>query len=586
MENQPSFRQKLARLFNLLFILLLAILVLISIIFARVLNTEVYHSSQEKLNGLSSNVRQSFNDVESLAQTVLHNNTIITDLPKTAQIPMQTTETYHLRQEMQREVNTARLNIPNIKDVYLLNNKNENQAGYIFDSGDIGAGWSVSEIKRALAQQPNRQGRWFFSPNLTSAFYAQTVFDAPKLNRQPLGLLIIVADTSFIQSEIRHTQVFNRDDYFVMRYQHQLYTTETDGGPFKHFLKTHRYLADQTKQDYQIQKIQNQNYYFLQSQNETFGFYYFIHNRQILTRVIQFEAVLFILMILILSMIYFAMRRNLNDLVAPIQNLAQLMGTSKSADDLAKLKSTVAQTPYLTNQDEVGVLYRSFDRLIINMDELVVKNYQAKILTREMELKSLQAQIDPHFLYNTLDSINMLALSKGDQEISEMVTNLALLFRQRVKTNQTFATVATELKLVDAYIKIQTIRFGQRLAFSKTVAPDTLQLKMPSLMIQPLIENSMKYALSQMAETTKIQLIIQKEKQYLVIQVIDNGPGFKTVAAQSGGSTHVGLANIKQRLARLYNDQAQLTIDSTAYQATKVQISIPLVPQNKGKDVT
>nr|WP_245249263.1 histidine kinase [Vagococcus allomyrinae] len=214
--------------------------------------------------------------------------------------------------------------------------------------------------------------------------------------------------------------------------------------------------------------------------------------------------------------------------------------------------------------------------MIEEIDQLISQNYQAKILAQEIEFKALQAQLDPHFLYNTLDSINWLALNKEETEISQMVTSLAFLFKKKIDNSSTTTTIEDELDLINAYIAIQSIRFQHRFTFVPVILIDDLSQVIPKLIIQPLIENSFKYAVEKMSTPCLIQLKIFEKADCLIISVSDNGPGFSDHHLDLDANHGIGLKNIAARLTVKYQLETPLTIHSSPFNQTEVTLTIPL----------
>ncbi|EAC3883748.1 sensor histidine kinase, partial [Listeria monocytogenes] len=200
--------------------------------------------------------------------------------------------------------------------------------------------------------------------------------------------------------------------------------------------------------------------------------------------------------------------------------------------------------------------------MIDELNALIKDNYEMRILSQEIEFKGLQAQLDPHFLYNTLDSINWIAIENQQWQISEMVTSLAYLFRKKIDTKSDFTTLQDELDIVHAYINIQNVRFGKRIEYIEVILVNDLSFKVPKLLIQPLIENVFKYAVNDMKETCRLVLTIEQQATFLQVSVSDNGPGFKANFSieKEGG---IGLTNIQKRLQLHYGDQASLAIVSS-----------------------
>ncbi|MEZ9836333.1 sensor histidine kinase [Vibrio sp. 10N.261.52.C11] len=190
------------------------------------------------------------------------------------------------------------------------------------------------------------------------------------------------------------------------------------------------------------------------------------------------------------------------------------------------------------------------------------------------QLKQLQSQIEPHFLFNTLATINVL-IESDSAKAKLMLEKLTDLLRVTLKNSRTEqSTIAQEVDLLDAYLNIQKIRLGERLTFSiETHEISDLQV-IPPFLIQPLVENALTHGIEPKAAGGQVNIRITQQAQQLKIEVADNGAGLKTPSANTGHG--VGLSNIRQRIETLYGDKASLTITEHAEGGVVSTILLPL----------
>jgi two-component system sensor histidine kinase YesM len=232
--------------------------------------------------------------------------------------------------------------------------------------------------------------------------------------------------------------------------------------------------------------------------------------------------------------------------------------------------------------DEVGQLKRTFRMMIQQINELITENYSKQLTIKETQFKALQAQINPHFLYNTLESINWLAKSNGQPQISKMVESLGFLLRNSISLKEALITVEEELDIVMNYITIQRFRFEERLVFELDVPADARALLLPKLTLQPLIENSIHYALESMLEPCHIRIWTKREQGRLILVVEDNGPGMeeglleqvRKGEAPTRGSG-IGLRNIEERIILAFGEGYGVSVESEQEQGTRVSVIIP-----------
>ena len=197
-------------------------------------------------------------------------------------------------------------------------------------------------------------------------------------------------------------------------------------------------------------------------------------------------------------------------------------------------------------------------------------------LQKSAELEALRAKIDPHFLFNTFNSIASL-IRINPEQAELMLEKLSGLFRFSLNSsNRTFVELDEELNIVHNYLEIEKLRFGERLKYSIT-GPDHLKSALvPPLLIQPLVENSVKHGISKMKKDGQIDVEYKKVDNKLTLTIRDNGPGFDQSAINPG----FGLQSVKERLTLLYNDQYSLEINNK----NGVQITIRIPVNGKEKE--
>lgn len=222
---------------------------------------------------------------------------------------------------------------------------------------------------------------------------------------------------------------------------------------------------------------------------------------------------------------------------------------------------------YSKRYDELGILHTNFDSMAHRIKTLVEKNYVTEILRKDAQLKALEAQIDPHFLYNTLDSINWRAKAIGENQISLMVESLGSLLRSTLNESSHHFTLKDELTLVEHYMAIQQIRYEDRLIFElETENPKLLDATLPKLCIQPLVENSIQYALEKMTDQCYIYITITKHNDILEIRVKNNGSQFEDdiLNRLQSRDLHphgfgIALRNINHRIKLQFGEEYGLT---------------------------
>ncbi|MGH9606839.1 MAG: sensor histidine kinase [Terracidiphilus sp.] len=222
----------------------------------------------------------------------------------------------------------------------------------------------------------------------------------------------------------------------------------------------------------------------------------------------------------------------------------------------------------------VGIALKVWDALRI---ELKLKEQERLLL--EARLDALQRQINPHFLFNTLNSIASLVRSQPELA-REMTVKLANILRALLKDHDTYVPLSEELKFTDDYLDIEVVRFGsEKLRVEKEIDPRTLQVLVPSILLQPLIENSIKHGLEPRIHGGTVTVRSRLEGDRVLIEVADDGVGMTgrpiSMLRRTGGG--IGIKNVQERLEVLYGNQARFSLVSNPGRGTLVSIEIPAV---------
>jgi two-component system sensor histidine kinase YesM len=267
------------------------------------------------------------------------------------------------------------------------------------------------------------------------------------------------------------------------------------------------------------------------------------------------------------------------DIVNPINKLVKAMKV---------IEKEGSHNPVQINRsDEIGFLGKSFNRMSERIDYLVNIIYKEKLTRKEAELKALQAQINPHFLFNTLENINWMAQLNGVTEISDTVTALAKLMEASIGKGDKLIPISEELEYIDNYIAILKYRFLDRFVVEKNIAEESLHILIPRLLIQPLIENSISHGLEMIRRQGKITINTYVKEDEVIIEVLDNGIGMSegelkelinSIDEKVDGSTSksgIGLSNVNKRIKLFYGEQYGVRVESSLNEYTKVTVRIP-----------
>ena len=236
------------------------------------------------------------------------------------------------------------------------------------------------------------------------------------------------------------------------------------------------------------------------------------------------------------------------------------------------------------HQDEIGELGRSFNEMLDQIQALIGREYEIKLLLNRAEYNALQAQINPHFLYNTLDTMSSIAQMKHCQEVSQLSQSLSNIFRYSLDMKHPFSTVAKEIVHLKNYIYVMNVRMQDNVKYEFDIDDEVLKDSVPRICIQPLVENALKHGLRNKRGEKRVIIRARAEKETLIISVEDNGTGLSNVIEMNqmmeennlemvAQGNSIGLGNINARLKLLYGDSFGIRVESQPDMGTKVYLS-------------
>ena len=236
-------------------------------------------------------------------------------------------------------------------------------------------------------------------------------------------------------------------------------------------------------------------------------------------------------------------------------------------------------TVYSDSEDEVGLLIRSFRRMMGEIDRLISEVYENKIALKEFELKALTAQINPHFLYNSLSIINWMAIRSDQKEISKVTLDLSTFYRTALSKGEDMVTVENCIRNIQAYLSIQLVMHDNDFQIEWNIDPQVKTEKVPKLILQPVVENALEHGLDVKEEGEKIlKLSFLDNGSDVLLRVEDNGLGMEQEVAQRlimYQAEGYGLKNVNDRICLLYGDDYTIRILSKVGEGTRVEMRIP-----------
>ena len=275
-------------------------------------------------------------------------------------------------------------------------------------------------------------------------------------------------------------------------------------------------------------------------------------------------------LIVIFSVVFFFIQRH--TIIRPIKELSE---------EVRQFNGGNYTFTEMDRRDEIGMLNRSIVKMGSNIENLIEKVYKAQLSEKDAELKYLQAQINPHFLNNTLESIRWMAMENGQPDIAAQVRALARLFKHALNSGKELTTVEEEVTYLQDYITIQKNRFGDRIRFLFDVEEAVKNCQVINLILQPLVENAIVHGLEEKLNDGVVNIRIFEDGADLVYIVEDNGLGADSAPIQQAlqknetSENAYALTNIHQRLKIRYGNQYGIHFESVLGNGTRVIVRMP-----------
>jgi two-component system sensor histidine kinase YesM len=249
----------------------------------------------------------------------------------------------------------------------------------------------------------------------------------------------------------------------------------------------------------------------------------------------------------------------------------------------------------IDGNDEIGQLYDDLNIMVESINKLINEVYlgeiqkeQLKLRQKEAEFKMLANQINPHFLYNTLETIRMKAFCNGDKEIADIVKKLGKIMRRNLEVSGKEVTLKSELELIEGYLQIQSMRFEGMVSYEMNIEDniDTESYKILPLLLQPVVENAFIHGLEEKRNKGTIIINIFIKEKLLIVKICDDGVGIKLERLQEinkkldcfeeNNGKSIGLMNVNQRIKMYYGGEYEMKIESEFGKGTIVTLFLPI----------
>ena len=526
--------------------------------------------TRQTTNNLENNIQK----IEDINLQILTSQTIQDQLKIVNEEPLDTFGLQQCRQKIERELATEGLYASYVVSVSVISLegiefsvKKEETIGTLF-------GFTEEEIYEA-----NGTSLWGLAGDTDRICVAKAILDFDTM--KPIGYINIVYENSYFSSILEDNSTEYSAASYIVNDQGRIMSTNNSP-----------YQGTEFPMDIQILRKQDKAVYDML--NSTQAFYYvgdempncwtlvqtvsvkeFYKNMK--RRIIITALVVLAMLGISLLFVWIATLR----IAKPTRELLESMKTLGKENRYPRVK--------VITQDEIGMIGTEYNRMAENIETLIEKVYKMELAQKQAELEFLQMQINPHFLYNALDTISWKALGEGNTDVSEMSIALAELLRATIK-KESFISLKEEMSTVKDYLYIQEQRFGDKISVDYQIDENLEDYQVPNFILQPLIENAIIHGLEPKVEKGKLLLRIKKQGEKLYFLIADDGVGMSEreieilyeQCEENDTSKSIGIKNVYRRLILCYGENTRFYIKSKKNKGTEIRFSIPL--QEKVKD--
>lgn len=398
-----------------------------------------------------------------------------------------------------------------------------------------------------------------------------SLFSCIKDEKEILGLLRISFNETFLNSILDEAKLGKEGKVYLLNDENKIIFTKDRSLITESFSRIENVSGPTMKYPFSIVKYP--------LHYERWSLVGVVPETEIVNQITQFNRIFFLMVILILTSIMVFAIAAARAILRPLNRIMKGMECIQQGNLNVMLESDA--------DDEFSIIIHNFNYMVERVKSLIETVYHQQVHYRKAEILALQAKLNPHFLYNTLDAIYWMLILKGEEEIGEVVVALSSILRYSISHENEFVTVREDMGQLENYLKIQRMRFEDKLEYDFHIQEEILELKIPKLLIQPLVENSIKYAFNDMKCHGVIGIRGYLEKEDLIFEVVDNGVGMSEEKIRSifagyefqSKKSGIGIQLVHHRIRYIYGEGYGISIESTVGEGTKVTVRLRKKPE-------
>ena len=533
-----------------------------------VFEKKLYDNSIRELDYYAKDVKDSLQRVSDRSYEMLLDSELQSILGKLQQTKPETLEYNQLLTSIRWSLVNDKNLKSDIQTIYYIDNY-----GNTVESGQ--AAWEIPEEEKDAFMQKIRDSNGeavFYGPTKKCKYLlcGRKMLNWQDMSLENMGTLMLVCDVGQMIERDKKLLEAEHASMFVYTDDHMIYQDIEESLP--------PLPQNKDGQGYKVLNYQGERYFMCYLSTSENGWMYvnFFPYSDVYGQVERVRNLALCSFCVVFVLLLFLIHRISEIITRPLETLVRSMQVVETGDfESAKQIPMDAE-----REDEVGLLTKEFRVMLDQIDVLVKENYEKQFLLKDTKYKMLQAQINPHFLYNTLNVIHWMIRAKENEKASRMIVELGALLRASFDENP-YITVEEEIGMLENYLKIQRYRYEDRADFAVEKNGNLGKYIMPRMTLQPLVENAIFYGADQMEDVCHIKITITEEENNILFEVKDNGPGMTeeelegvrkfTVKPKGHG---IGIKNIYERLNITY-EAFQFQIESKVGKGTLIRIRVP-----------
>ena len=529
---------------------------------------DLYEKSVQELDYFSQNVNRELNYAENANYTVSMDTLVQQNLAEMSKMDYPSIEYNQMIKEMRSILINAYNPESCVKSIIFIDlHGNKIEAGT--------SPWKISEesMQNIQAAASEANGACIaYGPTEQCPFlvYGRVVRNRLDMSLDNMGTLLYVCDIGGIIQK-------NKDRLSSKQAAVYVYSDECTVYSDEQVQPLDNIYTQKKENGYKIISRKNKKYFvsYLYSSKREWTYIDVFPYNDIYGQVQSVRYLLFIGFMLVFIMLVIIMKKTARLITDPLEKLTQSMQIVEEGDFVAAREILEVTS----RNDEIGILSREFHAMLDAVDTLIKENYEKQLLIKDTKYKMLRAQINPHFLYNTLNVIHWMIKAGRNEEAGRMIVELGAILHYSF-ARKPYATIKDEVEMVRSYISIQMMRYQGRIEFTVETEGDIDNYITPRMILQPLVENSINYGAEPYLDICYITVRVTAEQDYIRMIVEDTGAGMNSEELEMVRRLDfvpkghgIGLKNIIERL-KMDDEESSFSIDSEPGKGTKVTIKI------------